>query len=171
MKIGSSWDSWNFGKVVNHIKGDRRALKALDHIYSSLKSFERHGERIYLPSFCFTSSGNTSTPCYTIPWVVWLAEARWDDMELISRNSLSLKVSPAIYFPNVKEDTNHYDPCCQRFQGSQSNTSGRVCSIWACHEAKWTVENTTEQPHHSTDFLTIVAGLQVKCHLLSCAFI
>lgn len=143
--------------MVNPIKGDRRALKALGHIYSSLKSFERRGEN---PSafILFHIIKETHE--------VW-----WDEIELISRSSLSLKISPAIYFPSVKGDTNYYEPCCQRFQGSESNTSGRVCSIWACHEAKWAVENTMEQPHHSTDFLTIVAGLWVKCHLLTCAFI
>lgn len=73
--------------------------------------------------------GNTSTPRYSIPWVTWPAEAWWDDIELISRSSLSLKISPAIYFPNVNGDTNYYEPCCQRFQGSESNTWGRFAQF------------------------------------------
>lgn len=60
--------------------------------------------------------GNTSTPHYSTPWVTWPAEAWWDDIELISRSSLSLKISPAICFPNVNGDAT-MNPAVRDFKG------------------------------------------------------
>lgn len=161
--------------MVNCIKRDRRALKTSSHLCGTLKSFEMHGKANQPLSFILLPIIRTRwQDVYSSMAHPVLSDHLRPDirMTLLSHYSQNLHISKNIpCYPYLgKWDTNWYELCCQRFQGSKSDIFGRVYSLWVCQEARKTTENTTQQSHHSTDFLTMVAHLQVKCHILTCAF-